>query len=170
MPLNARTTWTANQLVGASDLNAQIRDNINYLLNERPFPSPITRFAYYNTSSTTFVDIDAANLIQTLTINSGRMAVFCAMGLHANNIAGNFAAATVILDSATRAGSATYGLAAINQNTAAPTSFFALFTGLSVGSHNVKIQWKANTGGTISNSPDFLFGATAFCTIAAWEA
>lgn len=63
-------TWETNELVTASVLNEQVRDNLTYLASR---PSAFTKggSADYYTTSAAWTDIDAANLQKTITVQAG---------------------------------------------------------------------------------------------------
>ncbi|MEP7285401.1 MAG: hypothetical protein ABI947_06505 [Chloroflexota bacterium] len=154
MPWNTPITFTPGQVVSATDLNNNVRDNANYLLSGRALAKVVrTGARNYSTTGFTFVDVDATNLILNLTVNSGR--VLCiATGAWYN------AAGTVIdlymdwiLDSVTRAGGAQGSLRVQTTTTNFPFQPFicvAQFSGLSVGSHTFKLQFAASAGNTVS--------------------
>ncbi len=165
MPWTQPITWTPAQVVAASDLNAQMRDNLLYLLASRPIAA-VNRVgaADYTTASGSFVDVDASNLILTLTLNGSR-ALVVATALIVGTVAGGGCFLDWIVDGTTRAGGSA-GLV----GTAVPTSGLSihaataigLFTGLAAGAHSFKLQYRGNgTGGaTVYNNglPITLFG------------
>ena len=144
MPLNARTTWTAGQLVGASDLNAQIRDNVNYLFFERGKGTALRdNGASYTTTSATFVDLDATNLGRTVTIRSG-FALVHFTGVVEPSVGS--AAFDINIDGTRFASGGLDGVAMANSGSVGrqTVSFTVLVQGLSDGSHVFKVQWKSN--------------------------
>ncbi|MBN1963309.1 MAG: hypothetical protein JW910_01600 [Anaerolineae bacterium] len=138
-------TWAVDELVTAANMNTHLRDNLSYLF-ARPLDS-VRDTGTYATTSTSFVDVSASNLIVTLTITSGRALVLASFSSYVPNTAAT-GAFDVIVDSTTRAGDSTWGSQVIKQFAAAapgfPTAFVALFTGLSAGSHTFKLQYKTN--------------------------
>lgn len=146
------TTWVAGVTVGATDLNSNIRDNMNFVFNGKA--AQVVRFlSNYATTGTSFADIDATNLIITKTITTGRALVaFIGCGADMNAVPGattDWGAFDIIVDSTTRAGDATYGT--LIWNSAGGSGYggpqpvvIALFTGLSAASHTFKPQWKTN--------------------------
>jgi hypothetical protein len=140
-------TWTTNQLVAASDMNAQIRDNENYLFSGRPGSTiKYDAGASYTTTSTSFVDIDATNISITLTISSGRALV---MFMSVSDAQVQNGAFDISVDG-TRIGSAgTNGISASFMTNAVDTSTTTIgvvVTGLSVGSHTFRPQWRKLNG------------------------
>jgi hypothetical protein len=66
-------TWSVNELVTAANMNAQLRDNLLYLkgeqdfLRSRPFGSQYyTLSSAIQTTSTSYVDVDATNIKVTV--------------------------------------------------------------------------------------------------------
>jgi len=157
MPWTTPLSWQPGQVVAASDLNVQIRDNLFYLLAGRVLAqAQHVGLADYTTTSTAFVDADATNLALTLTINSGR-ALLIAMVLASGTLTNGGAYLSWNVDSGVALGSP-YGLL----STALPgvggqlhaLTVIGAFTGLSVGAHLFKLQYRGNgTGGaTIYNT------------------
>jgi len=152
MPWTTPQTWTPGQVVAASDLNSNIRDNGLYLFAGRPLGYiQRTGSADYSTISTSFVDVDAANLILNLSVSSGRVIV-TASGTFAPP-AGSSIALDWIVDSTTRAGGANGVLMTQLSNTPQVFTAMALFTGLSVGAHTFKLQYRVLSGtGSVYNN------------------
>jgi len=160
MPWTIPATFSPGQVVAASDLNSQLRDNELYLLAGRPMGYVMRQgVADYTTTSTTFVDVDATNLILTLALNGSRVLVVAT---------GTMEAAVAqdmyfdwIVDSTTRAGGSN-GVSQSNNNNQRQT-FTALgfFSGLSAGVHTFKLQYRT-VGGTATlhnnGQPLTLFG------------
>ena len=121
--------------------------NDTYLYNGRPVQY-VTRNAAYSSTATTFTDIDATNLIITATLAGTRARVLFQIATNCPAVGGSVA---VIMDSATYPANhnATYGLLPIPASVGVG---FALFTGLTPGSHTFKLQWKAPVANTISNT------------------
>lgn len=163
-------TWTAGQIVGASDLNAQIRDNMIYASGTGRPINKVLRQASYSSTSNTFVDIDAVNLIITLTLSGSRVMCVGTLLLFASNVASNYAAVDWILDSTTRSGDATYGAAMAGQNRGDwLTTFVGYFTGLSAASHTFKPQWKAGIATGSASNTDGVAGFVPFVNMWVWE-
>ena len=147
-------TWTVGQIIPAATLNTQIRDNLNYLNNYnigggKP-ASVIKRYtagADYTTTSTSFVDVDATNVIITLVLGGSKVAWGATFA-----VSGALAHFDCILDSTTRYTGATNGFGAGTLGGGGSderiVTIGGLWTGLSVGSHTFKLQWKLNTVGT----------------------
>jgi hypothetical protein len=111
--------------------------------------------ADYTTTLATFGDVDATNLILTLSTTTGRIMVEAAAAILYQ--ANTEVELDLILDSTTRLGG-TNGTA--RQGTAGTVFYgwwpiFGRFTGLSIGSHNIKLQFRVLTAGqtgTIKNN------------------
>jgi hypothetical protein len=142
-------TWTLNQLVGASDMNTQVRDNLNYLLSGKGAASVVrTGSADYTTTLNTFSDVDNTNLKLTMTINSGRALVIASLTISSDNVAGHDAEIDIACDG-TRAGG-THGLGfPWDSSNPSTQTIIGYFSGLSVGSHVFTLQARnANSGST----------------------
>lgn len=143
-------TWSNGSVPGATDLNAQIRDNLLFLFSGRA----LQKIAYEGsadktTTSTSFVAVDTTNLRCTLTVTTGRVLVF-GRGNWSNSTTTAQMYADFLMDGATRAGGTNNGLA--QQETGStgtgywPFSILGIFTGVSSGSHTFDLAWKVSAG------------------------
>lgn len=165
MPWNTPITWSPGQVVAASDLNGQIRDDLNYLLAARPNAYVVrSGTSDYTTTGTSFADVDAANLLLTLTLNGSRSLVIASALINAS-LSGGACYLDWIVDSTTRAG----GTNGVANNAVAgggtqihAVTAIGLFTGLSAGAHTFKLQYRGNGTGSanvLNNGPVItLFG------------
>jgi len=150
----APPTFTSGQVVSASDLNQYIRDNTNYLFSGRALSALVQTAAGATTTSTTFVDVSSANLTVSITVNSGRAICFWMADISIST--GITVSFDWIVDSTTRSsGSGTGGnglLQFTNANAVASSiTLIGIFTGLSVGSHTFRPQWRVGSGtGTLA--------------------
>jgi hypothetical protein len=147
MPWNTPVTWTPNTVLGATQLNAQLRDNMNFVLNGKAMSYLVYNYGGSTTTSLTFVDVDATNLKVTGNLTSGRALVFASfVGL--TTLSGGGGYFDVIVDNTTRAGGVN-GLAWIPYANlpARPITMVAYFSGLSVGSHTFKMQYRLQSAG-----------------------
>lgn len=140
--------WATNELVTAANMNAHLRDNLNYLLAGRTIGWALVTGAGYGTSSTSFVDVDATNLSITQTLTSSRVAVL-AWGCVSANPYSSIAYLDIIVDNTNRMGHATDGLLKWQMNTGnngltVPFCIAGRASGLSAASHTFKLQWKAS--------------------------
>jgi hypothetical protein len=144
-------TWVDGEVPGGSTFNAHVRDNLLYLLarpNQR-----ISRDAgsSYTTTSTSFVDIDGTNLSISLT-TSGSAVLIGMAGAVRGDSTDVRACFDVTIDgtryAATTTEGITQGLPPVGGNFKSPISFAVLATGLSVGSHTFRLQWKVQAAGT----------------------
>ena len=104
----------------------------------------------YTTSSATFVDMDATNLIFTATLNTGRVLLLATLISNNSSSVQNYF--DFILDSTTRAGGANGVAGTINGTNSTNVTVIGQFTGLTQGSHTFKLQWRASaTTGTVTN-------------------
>lgn len=150
MAWTSPATWTAGQVVGAADLNSQLRDNMSYLLNGRP-KQVIKRdnAGDYTTTSSSFVAIDSTNLAITLTL-SGTIALLMFSGMFNGGFNSSYGPHTALdfdIDgtrylSAGNEGFGSYNSAVNNNSGKVINTIMALVTGLSVGSHTFKVFWK----------------------------
>jgi len=142
MPATWRTpiTWTVGQLVTATNLNEQLRDNLEFLKTPPTALYNVNQASDYTTTSTTFVDVDATNLLLTIATAGGDvLIVFMGYGGGTSRLYFDIA-----IDGVRMAGDDGF-LSAVNAvNT--PITLVALKQGLSAGSHTFKLQWKVNSG------------------------
>lgn len=157
MAWNTPITWATNQLVTATDLNGQVRDNLNYLFN-RPYAQYKRTSGNYTTTSTSFVDVDATNLNLSLTTKSG-VVLFFFQGVSQTDTNGAWAIFDVLVDGVAFGGGwLGYGMQAASYRSLAgenyDVTFIGMVAGLSAGSHTFKLRWKVTSGTGI------LFGDT----------
>lgn len=144
----ASGTFTTGQLIGASDLNQQIRDNEAYLLNGRQVVRQIyLKGSSTTNTSTTFADIDTTNLRLTVPATaSGRVRISVALNGGTSAAAMQF---RISRDSGAEfSGHATHGNAGISNTTAANLFFEDYFTGLTLASHTFDLQWRQSGAST----------------------
>lgn len=141
-------TWTSEPLT-SSDLNAQLRDNLEYL---HARPSDIEVLAgrgNYATTSATFVDVDATYFALSVTTTGGALLIGCNVLLRlASTAAGSrIVALNLLIDGALAA--ANDGITGIytsgTQTLETPVSFTWLTPALSAGAHTIKLQWKLSS-------------------------
>ncbi|MFN7210461.1 MAG: hypothetical protein ACK4P1_08735 [Aggregatilineales bacterium] len=146
-------TWVAGDVVGANDLNEQLRDNLSYL-HSRPHQRIVrVATADYITTSTTFVDIDSTNLSITLTVSSGAVMVGFS-GVTLVNTGANVKPAFNFTIDSVPFTSAARGVVCYDQPAGAavfdgPVSYVALVTDLTVGAHTFRPQWRNIATGTV---------------------
>lgn len=142
-------TWATNDPMDASTLNTHVRDNLNALKAPPTASYKLNESANYSTTSTSFADIDAANLALTITTTGGDVLV-----VFAGSFSNGGGAAYVYVDFAvdgTRQGldDGVLCLYSPSASSMLNGSFAWLVTGLAAGSHTFKLQWKSS-GGTIT--------------------
>lgn len=138
-------TWTAGQVVGASDLNTHLRDNINYVLSGRgAVPLWWTSTGVITVNSSTFVDVDATNLKMTITLASGRIMGWWTATMQVDNTAHNVKAwlGTRVDDTTedNASSAATVMLQQAGNTNYIPVVVPFAFTNLSQASHFVKLR------------------------------
>ncbi len=134
-------TWTPGQVVTSTDLNAQLRDNLGYLL-ARPNGGVLRdNNANYTTSSGMFVDIDGTNLKITLTCTATKVLLGFTGVMNASGGTGYL---DFMVDSA-RVGSAGDGLLQVTSATDQGYTMVALAT-VTPGTRVFKVQWGITAG------------------------
>lgn len=142
-------TWVDGELENAAIFNPHVRDNLGYLLNRPNQKILRNNAADYTTSSASFVDVDATNLLLTL-VMSGGAALITVAGMVANVTNSASIRFDIAVDGVRYSG-ATNGIASVVTASAgttvdAPISFAILVTGLSAASHAFKLQWLTSSG------------------------
>ncbi len=140
-------SWVAGELITATIMNEQIRDNMDALKDPPSEVDPGTGSTDYTTTSATFVDIDSTDFTITLATTGGDVFVFISGGW--NNSAGEMYV-DIVSDavSLSRDGD---GFSKPTGSSGAGTAHAMipfLETGLSSGSHTYKPQWKISGGNT----------------------
>ena len=135
-------TWNVDQLVTNTDLNEQVRDNLDYLLS--PNHERIVRDNggnYTITNVTTFQDIDATNLSITLTTHGGPVLVHlqCVAGTNGTAHDGYL---DIAVDGVRVGADHTLGLVNINSQENLPVLIGVLLTGLAAGTYILRPQWR----------------------------
>ena len=163
MAWNTPITWVAGQLVGASDLNGQIRDDLLYLLSGRGFiNNAVLPAGNYTTSSSTFVVVDTTNLSVTIYTQSGRLLIQCAFAAGTDNTAHTSQAwFSQQIDGVTIDGSATYGSYSLKQTNGGNGNHQICLLGggnYGVGTHTIKLVYRGD--GTAGDLVTIYGGAT----------
>jgi hypothetical protein len=141
---NTPIDWNTISVVGPSDLNTHIRDNENFLLSGKALQSAVVANPTFATTSTTYTDVGAPFSV-TFTSTTGRALILTPVFyLYSDNTAGT-AQWTVLLDGVD-IGDATVGFGQSAQNSSKWVSLALPLTGLSAGSHTVKLQYKVSVG------------------------
>ena len=145
-------TWTSEPLTSI-DLNAQLRDNQNYLKDRMDNSDSFTASGpgNYTTTSTAFVDVDATNLSLTLSTHGGDVLLgFTAAVYSQSNGAKVFF--NVSVDSVDYfAGNGITQLTILNSGEVhrhRPLCLVVLIPGLSAGSHTFTLRWKTSNYNT----------------------
>lgn len=135
-------TWTAEPLT-SSDLNTHLRDNLSALKSPPSSSYTLNEVSDYTTTSTIFVNVDAAKLSLNITTTGGAVLV------HFHGAIECSATANIFFDVSVD-GSRTAGDDGIIVEQAAAQAevigFTRRITGLSAGSHTFNLQWKTASG------------------------
>lgn len=141
-------TWSTGELVTASIMNTHVRDNLNALKTPSGGYSLINQGADYTTSSTSFADIDATNLILTFTTNGGDVMVF-----FVGNVTNSNAGARQYFDIFESVANTRYGgddgllcVPSAGSTVANPFCLAVRIPSLTAASHSFKVQWKVSAG------------------------
>jgi hypothetical protein len=142
-------TWQVDQLVTNTDLNEQVRDNLEYLLS--PNHQRIMRDnggAYSITNVTTFQDIDSTNLSITITTHGGPVLVHFQGTINPGATTAGYLDLTV---DGVRVGAAfTTGLTTIGGTGVDLRSMMILLTGLAAGTYTIRPQWRTDPSDTLT--------------------
>lgn len=145
-------TWSNSVLVGATDLNTHVRDNMDYLFTRPRTVSNSNAAADVTTTSTSFTDVDGAGSEFTISVatNGGRLMIGFTGSM---NISGGSTAYRGYLDvdvDGTRLGGDD-GLMLFYYPYNGNVSFVVVTGVLSVATHTVKLQWKtSNAANTVT--------------------
>jgi hypothetical protein len=141
-------TWTVGQIVTATDLNEQLRDNLAFL----KAPPTASYFANedsdYQTTATSFVDVDGSRLALQLVTAGGDLLVGFFGSLRRVSGTTPVAYLDVELDGARIGGDDGLALAETNGAAHFVVSFVALARGVAAGLHTFRLQWKVSSGAT----------------------
>jgi len=139
-----KTNWQVNEIVTADDMNT-IGENLATL--KAPVTAQYLQSATdYTTTSTSFVDVDATNFSHTITTTGGDVLIifFATITNNLNNANMMF---DVTVDGVRQGGVEGLILETVSAAThGAVVSFALLKTGLSAGSHTIKLQWSVGGG------------------------
>jgi len=140
-------TWAVGEVVTATLLNEQLRDNLNALKVTNSDEYTLDESSDYTTTSTSFVDVDATNLALNLTTTGGDILVGFA-GMMRPIGSSPRVYFDIDIDGAAAGDDGIWGIGTLN-GTYTPLSFTRLFTGITSGAHIIKLQWKVS-GGSIN--------------------
>lgn len=135
-------TWSVDELVTASMLNAELRDNLNALKAPPTAQRVLDQAANYTTTSTSFVDVDSVVLSLTVTSRGGDLMVhYHGSVLNTSNL---LTMLDITLDGV-RVGTEA-GLIVVKGSHEALASFTRLLTGVAAGVHTIRLQWRVDVG------------------------
>ncbi len=149
-------TWNVDQLVTNSDLNEQVRDNLEYLLSPNHQRIMHNNGGDYSiTSVTTFQDIDSTDLSISLVTHGGPVLVHFQAVAYTSGLSHEGCFDLTV--NGTRLGTSyLFGLARIRTDSSgrATVSMLVLLTGLSAGTCVLRPQWRSDTGDTVTLQSD----------------
>lgn len=136
-------TWAASELVTATQLNEQLRDNLNALKGP-PRDHKVTVSSAFSTTSTSFVTVTGAEA--QCTTAGGRLMISAFGTLGANTTL--TAALSLLLDGTSRQGNSTDGLQRVYVPGGGVNGFGFVYLSfaLSAANHTIALQIKTNTG------------------------
>lgn len=139
-------SWSVDQLVTADDLNTQLRDNLNALKTPPSAHYEPNEASDYQTTSSSFANVDGTNLALTVTITGSEVMI----GFH-GTVQSSVPAGIcfdVRVDDLANVGHDD-GIIRVRPDSASDeqcVSFVRLVTGLADGQHTFKLQWKTASG------------------------
>ena len=145
-------TWSSEPMT-SPDLNTYVRDNQNYLKDRLENTDTTDQYATQVTASTTsasYVDIDATNLVFTMTTLGGDVQVTILATGH-NTTASHHAKIAVDVDSTD------YPISRSDRDSSGEEQNMngtIIINGLSAGSHTFRLQFLASTTGTAEVTVD----------------
>jgi len=143
--------WADQDLVTANDLNTQLRDNLNHLLHNIIGRKGYRPSSDYTTSNTSFVDVDATNLKVSGQIQGDTLLALVGPIVCIGNAGLAHVYLDLILDGTTRAAGSFGGSWGSFATNVGETAFvIGVWTGVSSGSHEVKLQFKAETANAVT--------------------
>lgn len=148
-------TWSSEPLT-STDMNQYVRDNQNYLKDrlDNKETYELNEGSNFATTSTSFVEVDGAGDQLELTITTEGGAVLVGFAGVVYTAAGTNAAVGFDLDIDGSPWAGNDGFMRQNLDTGgnggSNMSFVALITGLSAGSHTIKLLWKSIDGDNIT--------------------
>ena len=151
-PVNNNTTWvsprtwTAGELITASIMNTHVRDQLTALKTPAGGYSIINEGADYTTTSTSFVDVDATDLIITFTTGGGDVLLFFTGSAIHSVLTGRIYFDIHESVSAARLGGddGLLEVAISNTSSVVNATFCYRAVGLTAVSHAFKVQWKTS--------------------------
>jgi hypothetical protein len=147
MAYTAPATFSAGQLVTATDLNTQVRDNLIALKDPNSAHYELNESVDYTTTSTAFVNIDATAGKLSLSITLAVVAdVFIFFTGAVENSGGNRINFDVTMDGTRIAGDDGLMVMTVGVALATPVYFTLMKTAVSAAAHTFNLQWKTSAG------------------------
>lgn len=147
-------TWTSEPLT-STDLNAQLRDNQNYLKDrlDSSASAVISGVSNYTTAATAFADVDASKLSLTLNTHGGAVLLgfTAAVYSQSNGAKAYFNVAVDAVDYFAGDGITQLTVLGSGDNYRhKPLCLVVLIPGLSAGRHTFTLRWKTSSNGRIA--------------------
>jgi hypothetical protein len=140
-------SWSVGELVTATNLNEQLRDNLEFLKSPPTASYLANEAANYTTTSTSFVEVDGAGVELSLTITTAGGDVLIGLSAMVNSNGSNVVYFDVSIDGVSFGGDdGIIGTKMPGVNNYEAVSFVVLKTGLSAASHTFKLMWKTGAG------------------------
>lgn len=137
-------TWVTGEVLTASDLNTQVRDNLDALKSPPTAQVLLDESADFTTTSTAFVDVDASRLALTITTGGGDVLVSFQGTLYQTHNSYNYL--DVGVDGTRFGGDDGLLNVRLLSSAYATAAFNILVTGLAAGSHTFSLQWRVSAG------------------------
>ncbi len=139
-------TWVTQTVLTASDLNTEVRDNLNALKTPPKAQYEADEVSDHTRTGAGFADVDATNFKHTIITTGGDVMVGFAGTVRSDTISAEVYF-DVTVDGTPHAGDD--GILVVSQpaaGTALNGSFVIIITGLSAASHEFRLTWKTNGG------------------------
>lgn len=149
--INPKTNWQPDEVVTADDMN-DIGGDLDALKNPPTDISNVDHATNFSTTSTTFTDVDPDTNIATnelgvqVTSNGGPLLVTFSGAVGHNNASATSIYFDLTLDGTRVAGNDGIILVTAKSGDAVNASFTFWLTGITAGTHTVKLQWRTPSG------------------------
>lgn len=147
-------TWASGELVTATMLNDEVRDQDISLKQPASFTVDVDEASDYSTTSTSWTDIDATDLSVSITTAGNAVEVTFSGNLYFNGAGGYYGLLDLAVDGTRHAGDdgrIVFGSPGTTVNVAIPVTVKWVVRGLSAGSHTFKLQWRVtNAAATLT--------------------
>ena len=143
-------TWQTGEAVTASDMNAQVRDNVDHLHTrmENYDEYTLDEASNYTTSSTSFVDVDGTKLALTITTTKDNAVVLVQFYGTVINPSYLYTYFDITVDGVRDPGDDGLTFGQSISGGYAQVSFTRLIVIPTAGEHTFKLQWKVSSNTT----------------------